>query len=615
MPLSVRNQDPVNYTTAASAARCIELESVNAKLRLINDALMNRVERDMDRQGNSFSLFQAATVLESKVHERTTALQQAMHTLERTNRQLVESNAAAQAATRSKSAFLAAMSHELRTPMNGVVGMIEYLNSTRLDDKQRKSLDTIRHSALNLLYLLNDILDFSKIEAGQLMLESAPFDLRRAMHHVLQLFRPQLDSKNLQLQIDWPDDLPTAVIGDTTRFSQILTNLVANAIKFTGTGSILITARMVGEQPDTLNYQFHVHDTGIGIKKETIPLLFNPFMQADSSTTRKYGGTGLGLVIVRRLCELMNGECGVSSELGKGSSFWFSITVPRDPDPPAATQELPMLPAPPDAAAATAPRRRVLLVEDNAINQDVAAALLEVLNCDCHIAANGRLALAAVASGRPFDLILMDCQMPEMDGYEASRQIRALPAALQNRLPIVALTANAMSGDRELCLAAGMNDFLSKPFQLSQLRGVLAKWCPTEASDSATVLASDLSVSTDTSQFESQQLDPQQLEILRGLRGGTLLPELLRTYRDQARRQINAIQTALQSGDTAAAASTAHSLKSASFSIGASRVGKLCAELEAGARLAPAAVSLPIASELAARYDALLPELTRLLQS
>ncbi|MGE3530238.1 MAG: ATP-binding protein [Steroidobacteraceae bacterium] len=463
-------------------ARCAELEERLVQLGRINVALMDRVEREMDKQGSSFSLFQAAIALESKINERTAALQQALRTQEQTNRELQASNEAAQAANRAKSAFLASMSHELRTPMNGVIGMSELLLSTEMNSMQRKSVDTIRRSALSLLKILNDILDFSKIEAGQLQLESAAFDLRRTADQTLALLRPQIDNKELRLFVDWSDDIPNKVIGDSTRFAQIVTNLLGNALKFTTQGHIRLRVKVASEHEQSLVYLFEIEDTGIGIKPEIIPRLFNSFTQADSSTTRQYGGTGLGLAIVRRLCQLMGGDCGVTSEYGKGSCFWFSLNLQRDLQAVSDAASDTFIAYLPRAGLSNAEHRpQILLVEDNPINQEVAKALLETLDCDCIVAENGLQAVAALTQTHAFDLVLMDCQMPELDGYEATRRVRRFESTQGLHVPIVALTANAMVGDRELCLTAGMDDFLSKPFHLHELGALLGKWCPAHA--------------------------------------------------------------------------------------------------------------------------------------
>lgn len=468
---------------ALSRAQCETLAAENTRLALINETLMDRVERDMDRQGNSFSLFQAAIALESTVNERTAALQQAMQALEQSNRELQELSDAAQTANRAKSAFLATMSHELRTPMNGVVGMAELLLQSTLDAKQRRSAEIIRSSALSLLGILNEVLDFSKIEADRLTTESVPFDLIAITNNTLLLLEPQAASKQLTLERDWQDELPRTVVGDPTRYAQIITNLVGNAIKFTARGGVTIRIRLQSELEGSAIYRFEIADTGIGIRRDVIPRLFEAFTQSDNSITRQYGGTGLGLAIVRRLCQLMGGECGVESELGAGSVFWFTLTLQRGDH----TTEL-SAPAMETILTTRLPATirggpvRVLLAEDNQVNQEVTRGLLEFLRCHCTIVANGVLAVQALTVPHNFDLVLMDCQMPQMDGYEATRRIRHYEQSQGQRVPIVALTANAMMGDREACLTAGMDDFLSKPFQLPELKRILERWCPADPS-------------------------------------------------------------------------------------------------------------------------------------
>ena len=595
------------------ARRLAAVEAENARLKRINESLMDRVERDMDMRGNSFSLFQAASALEGQVQQRTAELRTTLAELEHANRELHESNEAAQAASRAKSAFLAAMSHELRTPMNGVVGMTEVLLSTALDAAQRRSAELIRRSALSLLQILNDILDFSKIEAGRMDLESARFDLRKAVDGALQLLRPQAEGKGITLQFSWPQDLPSAVVGDPTRFTQIVTNLIGNAIKFTAHGGVTVRAQRLYGGEGRVRFRFEVQDTGIGIKPEVIPRLFESFTQSDVSITRKFGGTGLGLAIVRRLCRLMDGDCGVTSEFGHGSCFWFTLELGQD-DAPAVehpTGRHPVL-AVVDGAAANR-RRRVLLVEDNSVNQEVARSLLELLQCDCTIADNGARAVELLVDEHEFDVVLMDCQMPEMDGFEATRRVRTNEAQGGGHVPIVALTANAMVGDRELCLAAGMDDFLSKPFTMAQLRASLRRW-HTSAGTPSTAISPTADIMQTSSPGDSLPILDSAAHAALGFTGNdALLKKILTLYRNETPKLMAQLRTAGTTADLSRISSAAHSLKSSSRNVGGMRLGAACEACEMHARAGRQAEAIAAIADIereSAVFDAALADLS-----
>jgi len=626
---------------------------------------------------------------------------------------------AAEAANHAKSSFLARMSHEIRTPMNGVLGMTELLLETGLTATQRKYAETVQRSGRNLLSIINDLLDFSKIEAGKLELEHVDMDVRRTIEDIVELLAERAHSKGLELACSIPGDLATHVKGDPLRVGQVLTNLVGNAIKFTERGSVVVRVESVADTSREVTLRFEVADTGVGISVGAQSRIFKEFSQADGSTTRKHGGSGLGLAISKQLVEMMGGTIHAKSEVGVGSTFWFTVTfekqslaaadrgapiglltgarallvessamhrgilhaqltnwqmsvrlaetpkqaiellteaaarsVPYDmavidlgvPGMDAIelareiraradignvrlvmmtrrhadirtahdagfnaclvkpvrqtvlyeslvnvmagrTQEALLTPTVSNAAAATpaAVRGQVLLVEDNVINQQVALGILQISGYSVTVVSNGREAVEAHAQGG-FDLILMDCHMPEMDGYEATRAIRQREAAADaKRIPIIALTANAMARDREECLEAGMDDHLSKPFNMLALQELLERWMTRDAAGATHAAA----LAAQATAKAAQVLDRAVLEQLSRVRTNgkpELLTRVIKLYVSESPVLIEKLKDAARAGDAARMSSAAHTLKSSSANVGASVLSRYCADVEAHAR-------------------------------
>jgi signal transduction histidine kinase/DNA-binding response OmpR family regulator len=555
---------------AAALERCGRLAWRGMQQEQLVTQLQTRIRHLLSQHDTLWAAHGEVTVQAIEEHSRRLREEQQRAAM----RQVCE---ATEAANKAKSDFLATMSHELRTPLNGVIGMTELLRATPLDARQREFAEACHTSGRALLDLINDILDFSKIEAGKLELDLYRFDLEELIETVVAMMAVPARQKGLRLSGHVATEARRRVCADRGRLRQVLVNLVGNAIKFTESGEVHLSA----EAGSGTIVRFVVCDTGIGIAAERMPRLFESFSQAGSATTRTYGGTGLGLAISRNLVELMGGRIGVESAVGQGSRFWFELPLAAAGEEPCTAVNRPAATEAGAAASLALPAgRRVLLAEDNRVNQMFTQEVLRQAGVECVTAANGRQVLELFEKAR-FDLVLMDCQMPEMDGFEATRQIRARERAgvRAGRVPVLALTANAVKGDPERCLDAGMDAYLAKPFESAELlRAIGRLW--TAARERS---VGEASPAETLSAAVAPPIDFAAL-VRRCSGSAEFAQRLLADFESKLPECVTRIGDRVQAGDAAGTAAAAHFLKGAAGTLLAESLRASAAGIEAAGK-------------------------------
>lgn len=559
---------------------------------IFQNPVMSEVSQErfpLNNLGDYIELYKEKKVLESQISKLSRRVTEQFKKINELNDQLdahkakekklITQRNAANKANKNKSKFLATMSHEIRTPISGVIGTTTVLRDTELTDSQQEYISMIESCAQSLLCLINDVLDFSKIEAGELRIEQVDFNLKDIVGQVRDVLAAKAREKNIRFYSHILHDVPVWLHGDPLRIRQVLLNLTGNALKFTDTGSVHIEVTLEKEEENQVFLRFSVKDTGIGLTEEQKEHLFKSFSQSDPSITRKYGGTGLGLSISRKLTRLMGGKIGVKSERGKGSEFWFSLPLKRQPEGRKKRSEIFQL----NRFRCLKQQRfkglSILLVDDDPINRKISRILLEKEGFHVEVVESGNRAISTLEQ-QAFDLVLLDVEMPGMNGYEVTRTIRemeensTIPAT-----PIIAMTAHAMTGDREKCLDAGMDDYISKPLNMIVLTRLIEQHVSIESGTAATPGDSSSEAVEDNDPRDHVVVNMKQLEELKK-DVEDKFELVIRVFLDSLPEKLKLIRQAFSEGSFESLKAAAHQLKGSSSTFYAPGMTELCRKLE-----------------------------------